>query len=72
MHHRADKRGYVFEHIVVAEKVIGRRMEPDEVAHHLNGDRTDNRPENLAVMLKKEHDRLSSLRRKRDSKGRWR
>jgi HNH endonuclease/Transcriptional regulator, AbiEi antitoxin len=48
-HHLADIRGYAYEHRLVAEQKLGRRLEPGEQVHHDNKDKTDNRPENLAV-----------------------
>jgi hypothetical protein len=56
-HPGASKHGYVMEHRVVAEQTIGRRLTPGEVVHHKNGIKDDNRPENLEVMPKRQHDR---------------
>lgn len=35
------------EHILIIENVIGRKLIPGEVIHHINGNRADNREENL-------------------------
>jgi hypothetical protein len=48
-HPRADRRGRVMEHIVIMEQMIGRRLQDDEVVHHKNKNRSDNRPENLKL-----------------------
>lgn len=47
--------GYVYEHIVVAEKKIGRRLRSNEEVHHLDLDRTNNNPSNLIVLEKSQH-----------------
>lgn len=48
-HHLADVRGYAYEHRVVAESKIGRRLMPGELVHHIDGNKQNNAPENLEV-----------------------
>lgn len=48
-HPHADRHGYVREHRLVMERVLGRHLLPTEVVHHRNRDKRDNRPENLRV-----------------------
>lgn len=49
-HPDADKRGRIMEHRLVMEEKIGRRLRPEEVVHHMNHVRDDNRPENLMLL----------------------
>ncbi|MBU2061157.1 MAG: HNH endonuclease, partial [Bacteroidetes bacterium] len=46
-HFRANKRGYVRQHILVAEEALNRFLEPEETIHHINEIRDDNSLENL-------------------------
>jgi hypothetical protein len=50
--------GRVYEHRKLVEKHLQRPLTTDEVVHHINGDKTDNRIENLVVMSKADHAKL--------------
>lgn len=52
-----------FQHRIVAENMIGRKLLPDEVVHHIDGDRSNNSPDNLVVMTRSEHCRLHVSKR---------
>lgn|SRR3990167_2163685 len=49
---------YVLEHRWVAEQKLGRTLKTGEVVHHINGNKLDNRPENLAVLSHAQHSHI--------------
>lgn len=63
-HPEANTRGYVYEHRVVAEQSIGRRLLENEVVHHKDEVRSNNNPDNLQVMDKADHARLHNIGKK--------
>jgi hypothetical protein len=70
-HPKADKSGYVKEHILVLERKIGRNLLSNEQVHHINGIKSDNSSENLELYNKSEHMRLHRKNTPRDWHGRF-
>lgn len=50
-HHRADKNGWVAQHILVAEKKYGILIKTGFTVHHRNRDKQDNHPDNLELRV---------------------
>lgn len=51
----SEMPGFVFQHRLVWEQINGRFLRNEEVVHHVNGIRDDNRPENLVALTKSAH-----------------
>lgn len=51
-----DKNGTLrFEHRIIMEEHLGRKLDSEEFVHHKNGNKQDNRIENLQVVTRKTH-----------------
>lgn len=64
------KEGGQHQHITVMEQILGRKLLPGEVVHHIDEDRRNNSPSNLELKNKREHARDHLRYRERDENGR--
>ncbi len=53
--HPAQNKGRVAEHRLVFEQAHGIRLKATDVVHHINGNRTDNRIDNLVMTTRSGH-----------------
>lgn len=63
-HPNARTQKYVYHHIIVAEKKLGRYLKKGEVVHHIDFNKTNNDPNNLVVLTSSDHMRLHNMLRK--------
>ena len=54
-HPHAQANGYVYRYRLVAEEKLGRFLRPDEIVHHIDGDESNDHPDNLLVTTQAEH-----------------
>lgn len=64
------KRIFIDEHRFVMEQYLGRKLERNEIVHHINGNKSDNRIENLQIMTLSEHSKKHMTGRKFNKKQR--
>jgi endogenous inhibitor of DNA gyrase (YacG/DUF329 family) len=60
-HPNKSKQGYVALHRLIYEKAHNRFLNADEIIHHVNGNKQDNRIENLYLCSRQEHGKIHHI-----------
>ena len=68
-HPSSSRCGVVMEHRYVMEKALGIILPKKFAVHHINGDKTDNRIDNLAIMTQSAHSILHNKNSRKYLKG---
>lgn len=53
------------EHRLITERHVGRKLQHNEQVHHINGNKLDNRIENLLLLTNSEHQKLHGEMKKK-------
>lgn len=64
-----DAHGYIFEHRLVMEEILGRYLKKNELVHHKDHNKLNNSPNNLELITRKQHPNLHP--RTRNKKGQF-
>jgi len=64
-HPSSWKNGYIKLHRLIMEKYLGRYLKEDEHIHHINGDKKDNRIDNLQLTNSSEHRKTHNIKDKK-------
>ena len=70
-HPLADPNGYAYEHLVIWVSAGNPRPILGEVLHHISGEKTDNRIENLELTTRGDHNRHHNTDKARNERGQF-
>jgi hypothetical protein len=60
-HPMANAKNYVYIHRMLMAEKIGRILTKKDIVHHINGNKLDNRIENLALLTESQHNGLHGV-----------